>query len=608
MINNNQIPEQEEHNQPYNLSNLLIIVIGLILIITAVIFYPDAQQRIEESRQIAQDPTPTKSPSPSPTPETEPTAQPDLAVPELYLHPSQFGALILSIRDGKHIHLYAYQPFLEEWSGQGFSATPLTQLTSGPYQDITPAVSPDGTAIAFASNRNGPWDIYILDLTNGEIIQFTDTYAFDSNPTWSPDGKWLAYESYQINNLEILIQDIDQNGSIPLTNHPGADYAPSWSPQGRLISFISTRNGQQEIWYADLDSNQTDKTSKAANYPAESIKHPTWSPDGRYLSWAVISDKGNHTLVSWDTQEPERDPIISGAGDWPAWSGDGELLFTIIDNPFEDYLAAYPGPTAGKEISLPAIKMPGDVNGISWTSGGFPLLEIDDPGNFPRPLWEPVAGTVEELTSERKELIQLRNLNAPIPRFQEDAIGTFSALRLAVKDATGWDFLSTLENAFVPLDQFLAPGVSLEWLYTGRGMAINDIPRQAQWLLLVREEYRDQTYWRIFLRANNQSGILGKPMHEYAWSLDARYTGNNSTYENGGALEGKIREGYWIDFTELATAYGWMRFPAEPAWQFSETATRYQYFAFKQGLDLRTALRQLYSLAEIQDIEITTNP
>ena len=161
---------------------------------------------------------------------------------------------------------------------------------------------------------------------------------------------------------------------------------------------------------------------------------------------------------------------------------------------------------------------------------------------------------------------------------------------------------------YVSIHEPLTPGVRLEWLFTGRGITIDDIPRMANWLVLVKEEYRDQTYWRVYIRANNQQGSYGKPLHDFTWNLDARYSGRNAQYENGGARSPYIQDGYWIDFTELADAYGWKRFPAEPFWQYSESASRYQYFAFTQEMNLQTALLQLYSQSDIQQLGINANP
>ncbi len=610
MIDNdsNQIPE--DGSRPGYLSYLILIVIGIILVITAVIFYPDARAQIDSNRAEAIRSTPTETIPPIATSAPLSTVEAETINIDLLAYPSQFGSLILSIREGKDIHLFAYQPFLEDWSGIGYAALPLTRITSGPFHDITPAVSPDGSLVAFSSNRNGPWDIFILDLNNGEIQQFTDTYAYDGNPTWSPDGQWLAYESYQVNNLEILIQDINKtSGAIPLTNHPGADFAPNWSQQGRLISFVSTRSGSQEVWYADLDSPEIDKADPVPNLVGISANHPVWSPDGRYLTWSIVTEEGNHSLVTWDSNDPERDPVITGSGDWPLWSGGGEVLYTLLKGPYDTYLTAYPGFNGSSQVMMPAVKMPGIVEGVSWSAANAFIYQSNlDPVPEPTPLWSPAEGSAAEQAGASKDLIQLRNLAAPNPRFNQDAVGSFSSLRLTVRDETGWDFLSTLANAYVPIDEPLSPGVSLEWLFTGRGIMVDDIPRMANWLVLVKEEYRDQTYWRVYIRTNNQQGSYGKPLHDFNWSFTARYSGNNYQYENGGARSQHVQEGYWVDFTALADAYGWKRFPAESFWQFSESASRYQYFAFSQEISLQTALLQLYSMGDIQQLDIGANP
>ncbi len=590
-------------------ANLILIVIGILLITIAILLYPHAKQTIENNKAqatwsailTAESIPMTPTPYGEPTTEIPPTPIPD---PEIFAYPNQFGTLILSIQEGVDTHLFAYQPFLEEWSGTGFSGLPLTRLTSGHHQDITPDISKDGRWIAFSSNRNGYWDIYIMDLQTGDIQQFTDTQAYDANPSWSPDGLWLVYESYQIDNLEIFIQKVDQTtGPIPLTKNPAADYGPDWSPQGRRISFISDRSGQAEVWYADLDSPEDDKAVQVNNLPGKQVQHPSWSGDGRYLCWGLVTDQGEHTLVSWDSQNPELDPVHIGSGDWPIWNKNADLLYAIIEQPYQTYLAAYPGPQIDPRMILPAIKLPGRVEGISWIEGNyypiFTNLEIS-PG--PTPLWESANDSDENPGDYPKRMIELRNLSAPSPAFIEDALGSFASLRAAVIDEAGWDFLSTLENAFVTLDQQLAPGTNLDWLYTGRGIMVNDIPRLANWLVLVREDHGHQIYWRVYIKAYHQEGSQGRPLQTKIWDLNARYSGENGSYENGGAYSGSVPSGYWVDFTALAEAHGWSRFPTQIYWQLSEGASRYQYFAFTQGLDLESALLELYSTAEIRNL------
>jgi TolB protein len=600
--NLNQDTTQEA--QARSSSTLILIAIGIVLLIAAVLLYPEARDQLQQDRlqttlesittQVPNNPAPSHSPTPLQTQEE--------VEPPVYAHPSQFGILILSLREGTDAHLFAYQPILEQLDGSGFGTFPLTRLTSGSHQNITPEISPDGRYVAFSSNRSGFWDIYILDLQTGDLEQFTDTAAYDANPSWSPDGLWLVYESYQIDNLEILIQDRNHSsGPIPLTRNPAADFAPDWSGQGRLISFLSSRSGSLEVWYANLDSPAEDKAIQIEYPPGEIVKHPNWSADGRYLTWAIITGEGEHSLITWDSHHPDRSPIYTGSGDWPLWAGN--ILYSVVLEPAATYLTAYTGTPDNSQLLLPAVKLPGTLEGISWTSErNYSWFVEQSQKASITPLWEPIANPGAGAEDGLENLIQLRNLEAPYPQFIKDTAENFTDLRGAVIDSAGWDFLATLENAFVPLGNPLPPGVNLTWLYTGRAMMLNDIPRLANWLLLTRENYGSQTYWRVYIRAHNQHGAQGKPIQSYAWDLSARYSGKNSDYENGGALTTTVPEGYWVDFTSLAESYGWKRFPAETFWQFSEKATRYQYFAFTRGLDLEQALNQLYSVQEIQSI------
>lgn len=597
-------------------ANIILIAIGLLLIASAILLYPQARRSMEARKAFATLSI-TSTPEPLPATATPPSGSsaevypPSLPDPELFVYPNQFGTLILSIKEGLDSHLFAYQPFLEDWSGSGFSGLPLTRLTSGSHQDITPDISKDGRWIAFSSNRDGPWDIYILDLLTGDIERFTNTEAYDANPSWSPDGLWLVYESYQINNLEIVIQDVNRTtGPIYLTNNPAADYAPDWSPHpGRWISFISDRSGKAEVWYANLDSPEEDKAVRINNLNSQRVQNPSWSGDGRYLTWGIVTEQGNHILVSWDSQYPDQDPVFAGSGDRPLWGNGADLLYAVVEEPYQTYLTAYLGPQAGSQLTLPAISLPGRVEGISWVEGNnYPAFTNLDTGPDPTPLWDPVPDHRENPDTYPKNMIELRNLIAPTPAFIESAVGSFTSLRSAVIDEAGWDFLSTLDNAFIALDKPLPLGVNLDWLYTGRGIMVNDIPRLADWLVLVREDHGSQIYWRIYIKAYNQYGYQGRPLHTNIWDLSARYSGDNAAYENGGAFSSAIPKGYWVDFTALAEAYGWMRFPTQSYWQTTEEASRYQYFAFTQGLDLETALLELYSPGQIRHLTQSANP
>ena len=337
------------------------------------------------------------------------------------------------------------------------------------------------------------------------------------------------------------------------------------------------------------------------------VDHPTWSSDGRYLTWSSISDDGQHSLVTWDSTSSDLLPKYSGQGDWPIWGGKGEILFTSINTPHESFLTAYPRIQENTQVMLPAIKLPGSLEGISWARELTmnPSI-VSDQDVDPVFLWEDLSYfNGQEMPQE--DLTLVHNLTAPNPRFIEPAANAFNTLRLITRQDIGWDFLATLDYAFVPLNETLEPGINFNWLFAGRGMLINDIPRMAEWLMVVQEDFGENTYWRIYLKTNNQQGLQGKPLKRYPWDFSAKHSGSNEAYEKGGERSAFIPAGYWVDFTQLASTYGWIRFPAKPYWQYSETATRYQYFAFTQGLSLETALKQLYSQAEIQSLLSSSN-
>jgi len=126
-------------------------------------------------------PIPTLPASPTPTLPSTQENHPSNS----FQDPLNQGTIFLSLSEGGFSHLFVYQPV----------NLPLTRISSGPWDDITPSLSQDGKRLAFSSNRNGYWDIYLMNLENGQTTQFTNTPAYDAYPSWSPDGSYLVYES-----------------------------------------------------------------------------------------------------------------------------------------------------------------------------------------------------------------------------------------------------------------------------------------------------------------------------------------------------------------------------------------------------------------------------
>ncbi|HWQ83655.1 MAG TPA: hypothetical protein VN363_03760, partial [Anaerolineales bacterium] len=525
-----------------------------------------------------------------------PTSTPTLVLkqPETWIE--TFGVLqdslaVLALDENSHSQLFAYQPGL----------SPFIRLTSGKWDDIQPALNPAGDTLAFASNRGGRWDLYLLNLYSGELEQITDTPEFDGAPSWSPDGRWLAYESYRedTGSLEIFVRPLDgAQEPIQLTDDPGADFDPAWSPLGRQIAFVSTRSGENEIWLADLDlADNRFRNASRNNHQTES--HPTWSPDGSQLVWSTVGASGIHELSMVSTtslSDPHPNPRMVGSGSWAAWSPTGQALLTILSTPNQYFLTGYGFPE--NTITLPPLRINGAANGITWgrLTPGLNLTTTfaSAAQTTPAALWQPALTPMADIPAGRQRLVEVHDIQAPNAVLQDLVDESFIGLRERVAQAAGWDLLANLENAYVPLTIPLGPGLEDDWLYTGRAFAFNPLPANAGWIVVLREDYGAQTYWRVMMRARYQDGTQGRPLDSLPWDFNARASGDPRAYETGGAFAKSIPAGYWIDFTRLAADYDWERLPALSTWRSAYSAARFHEFVHTAGLDWQDAMLEIY--------------
>ena len=86
----------------------------------------------------------------------------------------------------------------------------------------------------------------------GDVRRLTHHPKMDYWPVWSPDGKRIAFTSNRDGNYEIYLMNADGSGQRNLTNHPAADNFASWSPDGRRLAFISNRAGGYNIYVMDV--------------------------------------------------------------------------------------------------------------------------------------------------------------------------------------------------------------------------------------------------------------------------------------------------------------------------------------------------------------------
>ena len=492
----------------------------------------------------------------------------------------------ISIEENGYAHLFIYQ-----------LGGDLIRITYGDWNDTSPAISPDRTMLAFASDRNGFWDLYVMELQTGSVTQITASPEYDSAPSFSPDGQWLVFETYINENLEISVVSVtDRNADIiPLTQNPASDHSPVWAPDGRHVAFISTRGGDSDVWLADLDLSGDDRYQNLSNTPYASESHPLWNFDGSKLLWASISQTvGYSGLYIWDANEPDRSAYWVGDGIEGAWDESAEKFIAVTVAPNQFYLTSY---DIKGNLLLSPTPLTGPVRGLVW---GLVQLPNPLPSTFtpamsanPGPLWSPVVASSDDIPGQRWSVVSIGDVQAPYPQLHDLVDESFNALRQRMILETGWDSLASLENAFVPLTTSLEPGMEEDWLYTGRAFAINSLMSNAGWLVTLREDIGAQTYWRVYVRCGVQDGSLGEPIHNAPWNLSARYELDPRVYEQGGEYS-SVPAGYWVDVTSLVLTYGWERVPALPNWRTFYNGARFTEFALTNGLTWYAAMQELY--------------
>jgi len=205
-----------------------------------------------------------------------------------------------------------------------------TRLTFDPDWDGDPACSPDGTQIAFSSDRavseGGPEEIYKMNIDGSNLVRLTNVSGNKGEPNWSPDSKKIALRH------SWTIWKMDADGEYPNKNleqltFDCCDYAPAWSPDGNKIVFHTTRHypDAHEIYMMNPDGNNQERITYNSTYMDE---FPDWQP----LNRSPICDGASSSQEMLWPPNHEFVPIeVLGVTD-----PDGDELSIAIDGIFQD--------------------------------------------------------------------------------------------------------------------------------------------------------------------------------------------------------------------------------------------------------------------------------
>ena len=130
----------------------------------------------------------------------------------------------------------------------GHAAAPRYHAGSSRFDGV-PQISPDGSRLAFASDRTGFIQIWVSKVDGSSPVQLTNfTEGASATPRWSPDSQSIAFDSTKDGNPEIYVVPAAGGFARRLTSNPAPDFMPSYSPDGQWIYFGSDRSGTAQIW------------------------------------------------------------------------------------------------------------------------------------------------------------------------------------------------------------------------------------------------------------------------------------------------------------------------------------------------------------------------
>jgi Tol biopolymer transport system component len=201
---------------------------------------------------------------------------------------------------------------LGELPGRPNADPNLTQGVGPRVYDVAPSRAPDGEWIAFASNRDGNWEIYIgkADGTFQQRVTYA-VNAVDVDPVWSPTGQYIVYDSVRNGNWDLYMINVATGVEQQLTDNPAHDLNAFWSPDGTKVIFQSDRDGFWQIYELNVFTREVRRLSDGLGDDHE----PEYSHDGTRIAFYSYRFGDKAVVMVMNADGTDVQPISDPNGD-----------------------------------------------------------------------------------------------------------------------------------------------------------------------------------------------------------------------------------------------------------------------------------------------------
>ena len=210
-----------------------------------------------------------------------------------------------------------WEIWLMDWDGAN-----QRRITFHNVLSILPSWSPDNERMVYTSFAAGTSDMYIITRHGGGRVRLPTGLSLNTSATFSPVGSDIAFVGSVRGNPDIYLIKDDGTNIRRLTTSGSIESTPEWSPNGRQISFTSGRSGSPQIYVMDAEGTNVRRISYDGNWNDDA----TFSPDGERIAYTSrVNGRFQIRIANLITGENH---IVAGEGsnEQPTWSPDGQWI------------------------------------------------------------------------------------------------------------------------------------------------------------------------------------------------------------------------------------------------------------------------------------------